>query len=385
MANESKENEEIRKSSLDRQKNLNFHLMAGLEDGYLVSALNVYDESRDTNLQKTLDNMGVDGIPILNNKMYEDLVSKEKLPEDYITIPDVNDINVVPKTTSFTNVGNGTYIDILFSAIRSLQAEVAKMKNSFNQGLFSYNNKETAMSKVVSDYKELPEDEPLWAADEEDLSKIEGLGLSLDKSHTLEPKDNVSVGDGYLEIEGTVTWDGTNGESNYKTVRDAKLYLFMTTSNLDIKINLVNYKDETKTLKVDLSECGFSKSVSDRYNVLFVLSRAHEYNSKYYGYNFAWVSVADYATLNSEYGYWTNGNSIKGTATYFGGSQGSNLEDNRYYISSIEFKDTNIYKFNCYSKYQNFSNTVEPINPATDDDYKYRVAHITIRSVLNMD
>lgn len=359
------------------------HLIAGAKDGILTSALGIYDETRSQNIQTTIDNLVsnplVNSIPILNNDMYQDAVNNNTLPKDYITIPDANDIETVPTTTSFTNVGNGTYIDILFSAIRSLQSEVSKIKNTFDYGLYSYNNRETAMSKVVSTITS-PEDEPLWATDEEDLSIIEGASLQLNDNHSLLPKENVEVGSDLLKTIGTATWYD-NDEIGYKTVLDPKLYLFLTTDTLNVSIQLKNYVNPSKTLNIDISGCGFSKSVSGKYNILLVLSRAHEYESNYYGYNFVWLSVADYATRESKYGYWSVGNIIHNNTTYI--NNNNDLENNRYFIDSVQFKDTTIYKFNCYSKFQSFTNTVEPINPSTDDKYKYRVAHITIRSVEN--
>lgn len=322
------------------------------------------------------------GIPILNNNMYQSMAEENCLPEDYITIPDVNDVAATPTTTSFTNVGNGTYIDILFSSIRALQAEVNKLKNSFNYGIYSYNNEETAMSRIVAENEAPIEEEPLWATDEEDLSSIEGAYLLLSNQHSLTPKENVSVGNHLLTVSGTATWNDDE-DLGYKTILDPKLYLFMTTDSLNIQINLKNCNNSENQININLNECGFNKSTSNRYNILFILSRAHEFEDNYYGYNFAWISVADFATLESEAGYWSAGNKIKSGATYFGTT--SELEDNRYYISSVSFTNCTIYKFNCYSKFQNFSNVVEPINPTTDDDYKYRVAHITVRSVTSTE
>jgi len=48
----------------------------------------------------------------------------------------------------------------------------------------------------------------------------------------------------------------------------------------------------------------------------------------------------------------------------------------------VQFSDIWLYKFNAYSKYQDFSESVIPTTPS-DTDYKYSVAHITIRSVAN--
>jgi hypothetical protein len=67
----------------------------------------------------------------------------------------------------------------LFSAIRKLQSEIAKIKNTFDYGIYSYTGTNTAMSKVVGNYSTLEswrdEDEPLWAIDEQGLSLISEL------------------------------------------------------------------------------------------------------------------------------------------------------------------------------------------------------------------
>lgn len=47
-------------------------------------------------------------------------------------------------------------------------------------------------------------------------------------------------------------------------------------------------------------------------------------------------------------------------------------------------QDLTLSKLNFYSKYQDFSRQVIPSAP-TDQDYKYRVAHLTIRSVTNQN
>ena len=62
------------------------------------------------------------------------------------------------------------YLDIVFSAIRSLQAEVAKLRNSFKYGINSYTDARTMMAGVEYDYDTLAANEPLWAVEENDLS-----------------------------------------------------------------------------------------------------------------------------------------------------------------------------------------------------------------------
>ena len=53
-------------------------------------------------------------------------------------------------------------------------------------------------------------------------------------------------------------------------------------------------------------------------------------------------------------------------------------------ISEIEFNTDSedyIYKLDIYSKYQDMSSTVEAATPTDVEDYKYRTAAITIRSM----
>ena len=56
--------------------------------------------------------------------------------------------------------------------------------------------------------------------------------------------------------------------------------------------------------------------------------------------------------------------------------------DNNYSFNSVDFTDLNLSKFKVCSKYQDFTNSVISTKPS-DQDYKYNVAHLTIRSVKN--
>jgi hypothetical protein len=58
--------------------------------------------------------------------------------------------------------------------------------------------------------------------------------------------------------------------------------------------------------------------------------------------------------------------------------------DEKYSIFKVELRTLNIYKFNAYSKYQDFSHEIIQSKP-DDSDYKYRAAHLTIRSVSTQD
>ena len=91
------------------------------------------------------------GVPIYTDKMYS-LLAPEKRPERYIRIRDFEEEISDEKTKD-------DYLDILFSSIRKLQAEVARLRNSFKYGIVSYTNKNTAMSEIIDD--DSIEEEPI--------------------------------------------------------------------------------------------------------------------------------------------------------------------------------------------------------------------------------
>ena len=312
------------------------------------------------------------GIPIYDLSMVQQLEEEGKLPEDYILIPGSSELNLHGSRTSEPD--EGTYIDILFSAIRSLQAEVAKLRNSFKYGMFSYTGKETAMSAVMSDWNNTQEVEPLWAVEESDLSPIDDVILDISNLHTLIPTENVIVSPGALEINSSgATW--FDDKDGFLKITDPKLFIFMTTSGMTFKIHLEELSDPEDTLEIDFSKLGVPVSVSEKYNILFVVSRTKEIDEAYYGENFIWISIADYATgVSTNEGFWGTDNKLApGTRS---------LGNKRYVIKSVDFTGLKLYKFDAYSKLQDFTNTVSPNKPS-DEDYKYRVAHITIRSVAN--
>ena len=88
------------------------------------------------------------GIPIYTQELIEELGISPK-EDEYISIPSKDtDLNGSVTGNSYTTTTNGTYVDVLFQAIRALQSEVAKLKNSFTYGIESYTGKTTAMSRV---------------------------------------------------------------------------------------------------------------------------------------------------------------------------------------------------------------------------------------------
>ena len=318
------------------------------------------------------------GLPIYDEDKIEELEQKGILPDDYISIPSEPELEN-------PHVSN-SYLKIIFSSLRALQAEVAKMKNTFQYGMYSYTNRETAMSSVVNGYSEEEDTEPLWSVDESDcsLSIVTNATLQINDNHTLEPRENVESAEGILTINsnGAAWYDEGDG---FEACPDTKLYLYLTTSDTDIKITLTNCDSESDTIIIDFNNLNIVKSLSEKYNIMLCVSRAvvnDEDTGIYVGKNYAWISVANFGTgETTNSGFWKNDELYPNTVI-IGDSE--HLSDYRYYISSVEFKNENLYKFNGYSQYQNFSEGVGTEIP-DDTDYKYRVAHITIRSVENLD
>lgn len=322
------------------------------------------------------------GIPVLDKEIIDELESNNELPDKYISIPTPEEIDQhIDDPIQYQSSGNGYYLDILFSSIRKLQSEVARLKNSFKYGIYSYNDENTAMSTILNDYEQNVDEEPLWATEETDLSELD-CGLYLTGiENGLTPSDGSTV---TLVQNDTLQIDGNAyfvDKDEFKNNIDAKQYLFMTTSSCDIKVILKSL-DGGADKEIDLSELDLPITSSGRYNILFILSRSYKNedtgNFNENTYNFVWLSIADYLTgVATVEGYYKNG-LISATRKTI-----SDV-DNRYFIYRIDFNDLTIYKFNSYSKKQDFSNTVVPAPASTDEDYKYSAAHITIRSVKSL-
>jgi hypothetical protein len=138
------------------------------------------------------------GVPILTQEMYDELPDVAK-PDPYILIPSETDI---------TEPREANYLQVLFSAIRSLQAEVTKLRNSFNYGIQSYVGRDTTMSEVVDSYKYLNDDEPLWSIEEDSLSEITNASINFKSSIAIPPftpQENFEYnGEGYAKINDYV-------------------------------------------------------------------------------------------------------------------------------------------------------------------------------------
>lgn len=304
-----------------------------------------------------------DGLPIYTTSMLNSL-PKEDIPEKYISIPDEEELFEVNNESS--------YIDILFSAIRKLQAEVSRLRNSFKYGINSYSNKNTAMSEIINNQD--IDEEPVWATDQSDLSGLASAMIDFEIGpFPFKPKENFITSPGKVTMIGEAYFD--DPDSEIQNCSDPKLYSYTTTSNLNIKYTLTN--ESATTYTIDLASVVNVDPV-EKYNVLFMVSRRTQKadDSKFVGFNYVWISIGDYATnrILAEGYYNPNSNSLSRIKFDIGMCT----------PTKVIFYDTDLYKFDMYSKYQDFSEEVNPSTPS-DQDYKYEAAHITIRAVKDYD
>lgn len=313
------------------------------------------------------------GVPILTQEMYDDLPDCDK-PDPWI---------LIPSETDLTETNRGNYLDLIFSAIRKLQAEVAKLRNSFQYGIQSYVGTDTAMSEIVDSYKYLNDEEPLWSIEEDSLSEIPDATLNFKSSviiPPLYPQENIEYsGTGVVKINDYVTW--TDPETGFLSIGDTKIFLYLTATSLDYDINLKSIDNPEETLSFNIGNATqISSSNSDKWNICVLVSRriASDIDSEEkYGKNYVWISVGTFTSnLILAEGYY---NPMTGRLEKYR----HELND-AFTFHTVGLNESNLYKFNAYSKYQDFSHEVVPSKP-NDDDYKYKVAHLTIRSVSNFD
>ena len=312
-----------------------------------------------------------DSIPIYTQSVIND--KGTSLPDKYISVPDkISDLNQQSKDQTFKLSKDSSYVDILTSSIRALQMEVAKIKNTFKYGMYSYTGTHTAMS-TISEEIQNPEKEPLWAVDENTLSEISELPL--DETNGLKGIGSVNTSiPNKLQITGEVTWQ----DELFSTIKDEQIFIYITSSNNNIKI--------VGGVENDLYELDLSTIINSNepQNIMICINRPTTTNGKLSGKAYIYI-VSD--------NYYTDKNIIKGYYSVRDNTLSSSFVDltdiyiqqqDNFNLNSIIFKDIDITKAKVYSKYQTFSNNIVPSKP-NDSEYKYNVAHITIRSIDTYD
>lgn len=330
-------------------------------------------------------------LPIMTSSMVESALADENSgftkETDYIAVDDGTSLDGETENNTITSV-NGTYLDIMMRSIRALQAEVAKLKNSFEYGIQSYTDENTAMSATNERYSKLSTDEPLWAIEEGYLSEIpssDTFNSTLDFKHSFTKSSSGTID---ASIEGQLTFNectATFSDQNQtlKKNEDSKMIVFLTTTGLDINVNLTSLTDSTKTKIVSLSSLIENGTTVNQYGIMAIVSRKLliKKTGNYKGFNYFYASIINYE--NNEKlveGYLTD----NGTLGFNSGTSNVYEIDDRYFISSIDFTNLTLYKMKFYTKYEDFNEEVISSQP-NENDYKYQAAHITIRSVKTDD
>ena len=280
-------------------------------------------------------------------------------------------------------------ISVMLRSIRALQEEVNRLRNSIIDGIYSYTGKQT---KISTELKRLTEDigdgeEPLWAVDESTLSLINSVNLTVENTFEHFEDNELSLDGQSIILHGLNKWiDDPESEVSITKVTDPKIYIYLTTTGLDITFHLEELDNPENTLNIELDKLVNGNEIG-LYNILFLLAtsvKQTDIDEVYKGDNFVWIKVGHYLSESlSQQGYYNKTtNKLVDSSTI----NNANLTfgDTRYTLKYITFKDLTLSKFNIYSRYQNFKDEVESINP---DNYvdRYKVAHITIRSIDTYD
>lgn len=335
-------------------------------------------------------------IPIMTPEMLDAATEDSDVDFDGSESPyiltdfDMNSLEGETVNNTVTSI-NGTYLDIMMKAIRSLQAEVARLKNSFDYGIDSYKNERTAKSVQKSYYEDVVSREPLWAIDPGYLSEVPdnfNFNTYLGKDHSFStigtPNIDVSV-DGqltFVDCKG-VFYDGKIDDGGVATdltlyeLKDSKLITYLVTDKPTVKMMLVSLDSSSRTREVDFSSLLNGNTVN-KYGFCVVISRKvkDSKTNTEKGFNYVYFSIINYETDEKLCeGYLTDGGYLVDTRVDL---------DERYSIKYLEFDRLTLSRMKFYTKFEDFSEEVISSAPS-EDDWKYEVAHITIRSVENSE
>lgn len=332
-------------------------LVSATASGELTSTDQIKDEKLRLN-QEVLNSQFVKSagtVPLYDQTTIDRLSKLGILPDQYIGIPAGQDIEQYPYSREVQQ--NGTYVDILFSALRSLQHEVAKLKNTFASGIISYTGTQTASSDVISEEEEAKE--PLWAIDPEDLTELFSVDINSDTQ--LLPED------GYVVKEGYITCDDCYYNPDYSDVNAAQICTY----------NIVNPQKSWKFI-ITLSDTSIINIQNligaQRCNVFLLIGRTiTNDNGDELGNKYIWISITNSKNDVVKQGYYNPETRTLQDSVYF-------LTENLA-ITKIQYKGLDLYKSAFYSREQSYTNSdIIPAQPTTDD-YTFKAAHITIRSV----
>ena len=302
--------------------------------------------------------------------------------EDPHILVEYNPLGTTPRTNDDIYMG---LIRDMMGAIRSLQAEVARLRNTFDYGIDSYKNTRTAKSVTLGGMKDVDIDEPLWAIDPGYLSLVSdnpNFNTLLDINHSF-----ITVGTGTIDtsVEGQLTFvdckgrfqDGNvQGENpTLYLLKDSKLITYLVTDKPDIKMTLVSLDNKSITREIDFTDILGSNRVN-KYGFCVVISRKVRVGEEEKGFNYIYFSIINYENDEKLFeGYLTDDNRLVSTRVDVPA---------RFSIQSLDFDRLTLSRMKFYTKFEDFTEEVISSMPS-EDDYKYEVAHIAIRSVKDTD
>ena len=302
--------------------------------------------------------------------------------EDPHILVEYNPLSTTPRTNDDIYMG---LIRDMMGAIRSLQAEVARLRNTFDYGIDSYKNTRTAKSVTLGGMNDVDIDEPLWAIDPGYLSLVSdnpNFNTLLDINHSF-----IAVGTGTIDtsVEGQLTFvdckgrfqDGNvQGENpTLYLLKDSKLITYLVTDKPDIKMTLVSLDNKSITREIDFTDILGSNRVN-KYGFCVVISRKVRVGEEEKGFNYIYFSIINYENDEKLFeGYLTDDNRLVPTRVDVPA---------RFSIQSLDFDRLTLSRMKFYTKFEDFTEEVISSMPS-EDDYKYEVAHIAIRSVKDTD
>ena len=302
--------------------------------------------------------------------------------EDPHILVEYNPLGTTPKTNDDIYMG---LIHDMMGAIRSLQAEVARLRNTFDYGIDSYKNTRTAKSVILGGMDDTDIDEPLWAVDPGYLSMVEdnpNFNTSLDINHSFTP---IGTGTIDVSVEGQLTFvdckgrfsDGTADGENLTLylLKDSKLITYLVTNKPDVKMTLVSLDNKAVTREINFSDILGGNRVR-KYGFCVIISRKVRIDDEYKGFNYIYFSIINYENDEKLFeGYLTDDNRLVSTRVDV---------PERFSIQSLDFDRLTLSRMKFYTKFEDFTEEVISSAPS-EDDYKYEVAHIAIRSVKDKD
>ena len=318
---------------------------------------------------------GDSGIPLLDTAKLQEL---DEVPDYYVNVPnpdELDDTTKIEKGTTVSTGVEGTYLDILFQAVRKLQTEVTRLSSTFKRGIVSYTDTNTASTQEFITSAEEEIKEPLWAISQDDMTTLEEINIDPTGVETFEPANNVSSKDGsYLQIGSNAT-HSYSGEVITDSYAQQSNYIIIQQSSQGEVVCKNVLSDGTE---IDYTSLYDSLKDKTRYNIFTLIGRKEQEssgNSSTYK-NYIYISITNIDNVIVKQGYLNN----------------QKLQDAEYLFSTPsllyfkEFTGANCYLYTLLTGsrdcgYSDYSDIPQP--PEDTETFTYKAAHIAIRSVKN--